>query len=539
MRLSITPPEGVELRSGIRGGSAISPDGKSVVFSGSREGKVQLWIRRLDSLESRPLPGTEDGRLPFWSPDGRSIGFQAGGKIRRIDVAGGPPLDLAVATRPTRGAWTESGEILFATGTGGPILRVRAGGGATAPVTPAVGGALWPYAIPKLNRFLYFDKNSRTLQLSSGKNASAPVSLFAAETGGLFAPPGGGYAGQVLWLKESMLMAQAFDPAAGHLSGDAVAVAEGVGFVDRWRLLDATVSTNGILLYGPGNTVQSRLAWIRRDGTVSEYVSGREWVTAFRLSSDGQRALIEQGIPRALWMFDFSRNLLTRASFEQEWTGWPAWSPDGLEMAYSTEQSGRMKLFIRNAKSGRTAMPLPGNNYDDFLYDWSRDGRYLIYCEVNPETKLDLWVLPLAGERKPRPFLRTPFNEDWPQFSPDGRWVAYVSDESGRNEVYVASFPDAERKWQISTEGGSMPRWPNSGELFYESSGGHIIAVQTRPGTRQFEWTGTRRLFANPMPGRGYDVAPKGDRLLMMTPVDGRRHTELTVIVNWQAALPR
>jgi hypothetical protein len=158
---------------------------------------------------------------------------------------------------------------------------------------------------------------------------------------------------------------------------------------------------------------------------------------------------------------------------------------------------------------------------------------------VNPETKLDLWVFPLAGERKPRPFLRSDFNEDWPQFSPDGRWVAYVSDESGRNEVYVTSFPDAERKWQVSTEGGSMPRWPNSGELFYESASGHIVAVQIRPGARQFEWTSARRLFASPMPGKSYDVAPKGDRLLMMTPVDGRRHNELAVIVNWQAALPR
>ena len=289
----------------------------------------------------------------------------------------------------------------------------------------------------------------------------------------------------------------------------------------------------------PGNTGQSRLAWIRRDGTVSQYVSDQEWIRAVRISSDGRRALIEQGIPRALWILDFERSLLSRASFEQGWSGWPAWSPDGLEIAYSSEQSGQMGLFVRNAKSGQTAMPLPGNNHDDFLYDWSRDGRYLIYCEVNPETKLDLWVLPLTGERKPRPFLRNHFNEDWPQFSPDGRWVAYVSDESGRNEVYVTSFPDAERKWQISTEGGSMPRWPNSGELFYESGAGQIIAVQTRPGTHQFEWTSARQLFASPMPGRSYDVAPNGDRFLMMTPVDGRRQNELTVIVNWQAAFPR
>ena len=162
----------------------------------------------------------------------------------------------------------------------------------------------------------------------------------------------------------------------------------------------------------------------------------------------------------------------------------------------------------------------------------------MIYCEVNPQTKLDLWVLPMVGERTPQPFLRTAHNEDWPQFSPDGQWVAYVSDESGRNEVYVTAFPGAEGKWQISTAGGSMPRWSSSGELFFESATGQIMAAASRRGARHFEWSSPRKLFSSPMAGRTYDVSPRGDRFLMMTPTEGQGRNQLTVIVNWQAGLP-
>lgn len=538
LRLSLTPPPGVNLRPGIRGGSAISPDGLSIVFAGSREGKNQLWLRRLDSTEARPLPGTEDGGLPFWSPDSKWIGFQSAGKIRRLEISGGSPIDVAVATRPTRGGWTEDGAILFATGSGGPIQRVPVAGGPPVPVTLVSAGGSWPYPVGGTGRFLYFDNGIRKVQLAAMSGTSPPAEVFSSDASAIYAPPYDARPARLLFLKGTTLMAQAFNPASGSLYGDPVAVAEGVGFAERWRFVDVSVSSNGVLLYGPGNTVQSRLTWIRRDGSVAGYVGEQDWLRSVRLSPDGRRVLIERGIPRGLWIFDFERSLLTRASFDQEWSGWPVWSPSGLEIAYSGERAGHVGLYRRNAKVGRSSESLGSSSFDDFLYDWSQDNRYLIYCEVNPTSKLDLWVLPLTGNQTPRPFLRTPANEDWPQFSPDGNWVAYVSDESGRNEVYVTSFPGAEGKWQISTDGGSMPRWAG-GELFFESAAGQMIAVQTRSSLGRFEWTSQRGLFLNPIPGSVYDVSPQGDRFLMMTPADGKNTNELTVIVNWHAALPR
>jgi Tol biopolymer transport system component len=541
MRLSITPPPGVELRHGIRGGSAISPDGRSIVFAAIRDGKPQLWLRHLNSLDARPLPGTEYGVLPFWSPDGRSIGFQAAGKLRRISLSGGPASDLAAATRPTRGGWTENGQILFAAGAGGPILRVSASGGTPSPVTPDQrGGASWPVPVPGTGRFLYFENSSRKIQyLPVSGGTQPPHTLLTAESSVIFAPPFGGFPAHLLWLKGTTLVAQAFDPATGKLHGEAVPVAEGVGFADKWRLVDLSVSSNGVLAFGPGNTVRTRLAWVRRDGTILEYVGDEDWLRAVRLSADGRQALIERGNPRALWIFDFERSVLTRATFEQELRGWPVWSPDGSRIAYSGEKDDRISLYGRNAKGGRPETLIHQSSFDDYLYDWSRDGNYLIYCEVNPQTRLDLWLLPLAGDRKPRPFLKTPFNEDWPQFSPDGRWVAYVSDESGRNEVYVTSFPNAEGKWQISTEGGSMPRWAANGEIFFESASARIMAARTRTRGNRIEWSSPRSLFPNPSPGRIFDAAPQGNRFLMMTPVAGAIRNEITVVVNWQAALAK
>jgi DNA-binding winged helix-turn-helix (wHTH) protein len=353
LRLSITPPPGVELRPGIRGGSAISRDGGSIVFAGTRDGKHQLWVRQLNSLEARPLAGTEDAVLPFWSPDGKSIGFQSAGKIRRIDLSGGSPIELATATRPTRGAWTDDGFILFATGTGGPIQRVKAtGGSAAAASTP---GALWPHLVAGSGRFLYFNNSSRKIELASLYGSDRPASLFAADTAALYSVPHDGQPGYLLWLKGSTLMAQAFDPSSASLSGDAFAVAEGVGFAERSRHADLSVSDNGVLLYGAGNTTPSRLAWVRRDGSIAEYIGEQDWLRSVRLTADGRRALIERGMPRALWIFDFDRSLFTRATFEPVWSGWPVWSPDGEEIAYSAAREsvytrGRLREAARSRK---------------------------------------------------------------------------------------------------------------------------------------------------------------------------------------------
>jgi Tol biopolymer transport system component/DNA-binding winged helix-turn-helix (wHTH) protein len=541
LKLSITPPPGVELRPGFRGGSAVAPDGRTVVFVASRNGKTRLWLRSLDSKDARELPGTDDAQNPFWSPDGKSVGFMAGRRLRTIDLAGGPPQDLADASRSTRGAWCEDGTILFSPGRGEPLYRVRQSGGRPLPATEAAAGAAyWPYALPGTDRFLYFDEGRGSVALGSLSDIHLRKILFPADSNAVYTPPHDGQPGYVFWLRGTTLVGQAFDARSGRLAGDTLPVAEGVGFADHVRFVDLSASRNGVLLYGAGDTVKRRLAWLRRDGSVLDSLGEPSWLRAVRLSPDGHRAVIEQGITRTLWMENFDRKVLTRLTYEQHMSGWTAWSPDGSQVAYSAERGGHLRLFLRDADGATPERQLAASPYDLYMYDWSRDGRYIAYCETNPQTKIDVWIFPLTGERKPFPLLQTPFNEDSPQFSPDGRWIAYVSDETGRNEVYVASFPERSGKWQISTGGGTLPRWTGRGrELFYVAADGNLMSVPLNSGRRQFEWSAPRRVFTMWIPGTSYDVTAGGDRFLVLQPTDDVKANELTVLLNWRPLIHR
>jgi len=262
---------------------------------------------------------------------------------------------------------------------------------------------------------------------------------------------------------------------------------------------------------------------------------------AVRLSPNGRRAVIEQGLGRALWMLDFDLQLSTRFTLEQELSGWPAWSPDGTQVAYTAQRNGgRLRLYRRDSRGGVPEQSLNASAFDLYMYDWSRDGRYAAFCEMNPQTKVDVWILPMDAEAKPYPLLHTAFNEDLPQFSPDVRRIAYVSDETGRNEVYVATFPNATAKWQISTQGGSVPRWRSDGkELFYLAADGQLMAVSVSTQGTQLLWSAPKRLFAMSALGSSYDVAPGGEKILVLAPTEDFKPNELTVLMNWQMEAPR
>jgi Tol biopolymer transport system component/DNA-binding winged helix-turn-helix (wHTH) protein len=536
LKLSITPPAGVELRPGVLGGSAISPDGRTVAFVASRGGKTMLWLRSLDSLNSRELPGTEDALLPFWSPDSKSLGFIAAGKIRRVNVAGGPPQDVTDARRPTRAAWTEDGTILFAAGGGGPLHRVPATGGTAVPATlPDAGAISWPYPIAGTDKFLY-DNSRGIAHLGSLSDIHKREPIHPADSNTLYAPPHDGQPGRLLWLRGTTLVGQVFDARRGKVQGEVVPIAEGVGISSRWRLADLSVSNNGVLLYGAGSTIPRRPAWLRRDGSLIENIAEPDFYRSVRLSPDGRRAVIERGIVSALWTMNFERNILTRLTFEQALSAWPIWSPDNRKIAYSGERGERLSLFLRDSSGAAPEERLTDSQFGDYAYDWSSDGRYIAFSEVNPQTKIDLWIQPMTGDRKPFPFLATPFSEDSPQFSPDVRWIAYVSDESGRNEIYVTSFPKAGGKWQISTAGGMLPRWRSDGrELFYVAPNGNLMSAQLKPGRPEFEWSTPRPLFALPMLGSSYvyDVDRRGDKFLVLAPAEEFKRNELTVLLNW------
>jgi Tol biopolymer transport system component len=206
--------------------------------------------------------------------------------------------------------------------------------------------------------------------------------------------------GYLLWMQGTTLLGQVFDARRAKLSGDPIPVAEGVGFADGWHFVDLSASNSGVLLYGAGNTALSRLTWLRRDGSLLEKVSDPDWFRSLRLSPGGRRAVIERGIGRTLWMMNFERNVLTRTTFEPGLSGWAAWAPDGRQIAYSAERGGTLSLFRRDSSGATPEERLTTSPFADYMYDWSRDGRYMIYCEVNPQTKLDLWVLPFTGDRK-------------------------------------------------------------------------------------------------------------------------------------------
>ena len=538
-KLSITPPAGVELRPGFRGGSAISPDGRTVAFVGTRDGKTSLWLRALDSTDAREISGTDDALLPFWSPDGKSIGFVAGRRLRTVSLTGGLPEDLAPATRPTRGAWFEDGTIVFSPGRFEPLYRVRQSGGKPVPATdPEIGGAYWPNPIAGTGQFLYFDESRGVVSLGSLSDTRSRRELFSADSNAVYTAPHDGVPGYLFWMKGTVLVGQAFDPASGKLSGDPAPVAEGVGFADHMHFADLSASRNGTLLYGAGDTVMRRLAWLRRDGSILGIEGEQGWLRTVRLSPDGHRAIIEQGITRTLWTMNFGAKVLTRLTFDPRLSGWPVWSPDGTQVAYSADRGGRLAIFLRDAGGITQERRLTSSAFNDYPYDWSSDGKYLAYCEMNPQSKIDVWILPMK-DGKPFPLFQTPFNEDTPHFSPDVRWIAYVSDETGRNEVYVTSFPRLNSKWQISTNGGSAPRWSRDGsELFYIAADGRLMSVPLKTGPDRFEWSAPRPLFGMPLPGAAYDVAPSGDRFLVSMPTGDARLNELTVILNWHPQTP-
>lgn len=542
MKLTITPPAPIELQPGFRGGSAISPDGKAVVFTASRNGGTQLWLRNLDSLEAKELRGTEGALLPFWSPDSTAVGFVSGRKLRTVDLAGGPAQDLAEVSRPTRGAWFSDGTIIYSPGRGEPLRRVRRSGGeAVAATDPASGGAYWPAAIPGTNRFVYFSDSQGTVNLGSLGDPKQNRQLFHADSNAVYSQSPDGRLGYLVWMRGTVLVAQSFDVKAERLIGDPQPIADHVGFADHARFVDLSSSLTGTLLYGAGNMIPRRAGWVRRDGSFSEAVSDSGWLRGVRLSPDGQRTIIDRGIDRALWMTNLGLGVTTRLTLEHEPSGWPAWSPDGSEVAYSGQRGGRrLALYHRDSRGGSPEQLLAKSEFDLYLYDWSRDGRYVAYCEMNPRTKIDVWILPMGPQSKPYALFNTAFNEDSPQFSPDTSLIAYVSDETGRNEVYVAGFPDTTTKWQISTQGGSMPRWSRNGqELFYVSADNHLISVPAGRSARQLQWSAQRRLFPMPAPSASYDIAPSGDRFLVLKPTEDFRPNELTVLMNWQSRMAR
>jgi eukaryotic-like serine/threonine-protein kinase len=569
MRFQVQLPEKMSTAS--TGVFALSPDGRKLAFAATTpDGGAQLWIRSMDSLDARLVPGSEKatgGFAPFfWSPDSRYIAFDGGGKLEKIDSNGGAPRTICdIRGGAVGGSWNRDGIIIFPEAPG-PIMKVSADGGSPVPVTGTAAGNftvadVFPYFLPDGHHFLYVHL-SATLEetgiyvgsIDAKPEEQPRKKLLSVNSSVAYVPTPSRSVGELLFIREGQLVAQPFDAERLELAGESVIVSEHVGTAGGLGFF--SVSDSGTLVYRTGGQEQEqRLTQFDRHGKPLGVAGDPGDFLAVALSPDGKRAayasLSGQSLSEDLWLVDISRNTSTRLTFGVSPSG-PVWSPDGNRIVFATRANSGADLYQKNANGAEGQQLLLNFNTNVIPTSWSHDGRFLLYTSTSAATKDDLWVLPLQGDKRPQPFLKTEFNERDARFSPDGRWIAYTSDESGREEVYVRPFSQAPggnnatpgAKWPISNSGGDQPQWRGDGkELYYAAPDSDImaVAVTTQPA---FQAGIPKALFRMPVAGgpaigSKWDVSADGQRFLIAAPAAASATTPFTVVLNWQAALKK
>ena len=555
VELSVVTPEKGEFNFE-NGPMAISPDGTRLAFIASSSGKVELWLRSLNAGTAQPMPGTEGAAFPFWSPDSKFLAFFAGGKLKKIDVTGGPPQTICDASAtPRGGTWNREGLILFSPNTRDPIQRVSAAGGIPQPVTKIDTAAMefshrWPSFLPDGKHFLYLNQTygggtDRNRIVVGSLDSQEKKTIVAVNSPALYTPQG-----YLLFARENTLLAQKFDSKSFKTIEDAFPIADPVETYGSTGSAIFSVSEEGTLAYhiGAGGGM-SQLMWIDRSGKPLGTIGAPGDYSRPKLSHDGRRVAVEVFDPKAgspdIWVTEIARGTFSRFTFEPTEEVFPLWSPDDRRIVYSSQKPDRITRAINvKASSGAGASETILERVALlFAVDWSRDGRFLITQMNDPKTKTgwNLGVLSIA-DRIWKPFAETPFNEVLGQFSPDGHWIAYVSDESGRSEVYVQPFPGPGGKWQISTNGGTAPRWRADGqEIFYKTPEGKIFAVAVTTGTG-FDASVPVLLFSarfKAAPGAQWDVSADGKRFLINQPVVDVAPAPMSVVLNWTAGLKK
>jgi serine/threonine protein kinase len=549
VRLFINPPEKTSF-----GSFAISPDGHRLVFSAAdASGKSLLWARSLDSITAQPLSGTEDALYPFWSPDSRFIGFFAAGKLKKIEISSGTVQTLSGGGSPVpRGAtWSQNGVIVFGPTPNERLYQLPVAGGEPVPATkldPSRQEAShrWPYFLPDGRHFLYSvlgGPQSQGIYVTSLDGSETRRLLNIPNSVAAYAAPG-----YLLFRRESMLMAQAFDADKLQLSGEPFPVAEQLGFDLGTFQTFFSASQTGVLAYSSNTAGKTQLTWIDRGGKEVGLVGKPGNYIRPRLSPDGKRLAVEssdlQG-NRDVWLFDLASGNPTRFTFEPSQELFAVWSPDGSRIVFASDRQGPRNLYQRSATGAGKEELLLKSDFNTYAADWSADGQFIVYWVTDPKTKVDLWVLPLFGDQKPYPFLQTEANERNARFSPDGRWLAYISDESGINQLYVQGFPASGGKWQVSTTGVYYLEWRRDGkELFYVSTDMKMMAVDVKGEGPTFEVGAPKVLFDLRVPSFNspqaqFAVTADGQKFLIANTFGENSSVPITVVLNWTADLKR
>lgn len=528
---------------------ALSPDGANIVFEGSVDGQSRLWVHSLRSLSTRPLTGTESASFPFWSPDSRSIGFFADGKLKRVDLDTESVRTLADAPIGRGGTWRDDGTIIFAPGTNDPLLRVSALGGEPSRVTtlePGQAGHRFPQLLPDGKHFLYYvtgSPESRGVAIAD-VGGTATRRLFDADTAAVLTS-----SGNLVYGRQGRVFARGFDPVERKLRGTAFAVSEQVATDGAIYRIALTTSNVGSIAYRVASGGNRRFSWFDRSGRKIRSVGeARDGGLSPAMSPDGRYVAFSRTVNgnQDIWLLDLESGATTRFTFDPGLDFVPLWSPDGSRIVFSSNRSGVFDLYEKAATGAGATKPLLATPENKFAVDWSADGKFLLYVSNAPDTGYDLWTLSLGSEQAhPKPFVRTPFEERDGQFSPDGRWIAYQSNESGRLEVYVQPFPGPGGRWQVSTEGGAQVRWRGDGkELYYLALDGRLMAVPVGViSGPAIEASPPVSLFT-PRLGRGvqtsnrqqYIVSADGQEFLMNALVDDATRAPMRVILNWSEA---
>ncbi len=555
---TIPPPPNTVVHS-----FAISPNGTRVAIAARAGAQTSLWVRDLDSFEPRELSGTAGAVFPFWSPDGRHIGFAAGLERKKILADGGPVTEIASGGGIPTGTWNQDGVIL-SQGHSGGIFRANASGGAYSALLESTLVLGYPFFLPDGRRFLY-----TVMQGPEDKRGIYAASLDSTETqrllpdngSSVYDPPRPGTStGYVIFVRDGSLVAQPVDDSTLRPAGELMEIAE------RANTLPGTfsVSTNGVLLYKMAESSLTRLTWMDRSGTELSTVREPAAILDFALSPDDKHIVWERQDLTGfsdLWMYDSERKMATRfTTVANSRSSRPVWSPDGTSVTFSSNRAGRTDLYQKVVASA-----VPGQalyTTEDSLklgFDWTRDGKFLLFVEwTGDEEGYNICALPSDGG-KPVPVVQGKFSQSKPQLSPDNRWLAYVSNESGRNEVYVEPFSlegkPAQKRWQISADGGTHPRWRGDGrELFFLAADQKLMSVAIEPtsdkaGAAVFSFDSPQSLFALTPPNAitlgpwdnryPYEVTADGKRFLVLKESGDSTPTPIAVLTNWQAELEK
>jgi len=555
VRTFVRPPENSQF-AGMSGGSggghfALSPDGTQLAFAATDStGATRLWVRSLSSLRCVPLEGTEEGAYPFWSPDSRSIAFFAGGKLRKIQASGGPVAVLCDAPAGRGGSWGAGDIIVFAPSPTEGLSRISGGGGTTSQVTKLDASRLeqshrWPWFLPDGKHFLYLARaSSADIVYAASLDGKEQKELLRKHSNVLYA------SGCLLFMEQGGLIAQPFDAGGLELKGLPATVAEDVRFDPGYDRGEFAASAHGELVYREGGSESTGLAWFDRLGTFAGFVARSVRNIDARLSSDGQKVVYsnddEEGAVRHLttdlWIFDRTHGVPQRVTSDPGDETNPVWSPDGRQIAFASDRSGRANPYRINADGTGGEEPLMASDYNLFPTDWSADGRY-IALQRGPmkDEKWSVWILPVGGGKKPYLWFKSPADVQLGKFSPDGRWMLYVSDEEGQQQVYARPFPGPGSRVQVSAHGcNGEAFWRRDGkEIYYMSMDFRVMAVEVTHSGSSLRVGRLREVLNARSRGIRFlrGVTPDNQRVLGVYSPSDARPADLALVTGWPSAI--